>query len=60
MGHTTDELLALAARSPSNPQPRELDMLLTRGADLDSRPLDAITTQGASGLVTGSQAGIVT
>ncbi|MGH2659879.1 MAG: aspartate kinase, partial [Actinomycetota bacterium] len=31
MGHTTDDLLALADRITPTPEPRELDMLLTAG-----------------------------
>jgi aspartate kinase len=34
MGHTTDELLALAAQVSSNPPKRELDMLLTTGEQI--------------------------
>ena len=31
MGHTTDELIGLAALVSSDPHPRELDVLLTSG-----------------------------
>jgi aspartate kinase len=65
MGHTTDELLALAAQVSPNPRldhPRELDMLLTAG----ERIAMALTAMAICDLgfeaisLTGSQAAIIT
>jgi aspartate kinase len=65
MGHTTDELLALAeevTRDPRRRHPRELDMLLTAG----ERMAMALTAMAISDLgqeaisLTGSQAAIIT
>ncbi len=62
MGHTTDELLALAADVSGTTYPRELDMLLTAGERI-SMALCAMAIQdhGVPALsLTGSQAGILT
>jgi aspartate kinase len=65
MGHTTDDLLALAesvTRDPRRRHPRELDMLLTAG----ERMAMALTAMAISDLgqeaisLTGSQAAIIT
>lgn len=62
MGHTTDELIALAADISPKPPPREMDMLLSAGERismallamaLDIRDIPAVS-------YTGSQAGILT
>jgi aspartate kinase len=62
MGHTTDELIELAARVSSDPHPRELDMLLTAGErismSLVTMVINDLGLEAAS--FTGSQAGIVT
>jgi aspartate kinase len=62
MGDTTDELLQLAAAITSDPNPRELDMLLATGehqsATLVSMALHALDVQAIS--LTGAQAGITT
>ncbi len=62
MGHTTDELLALAGQVSERPQPRELDMLLTAGERISIALLSmAINDLGREAVsFTGSQAGIVT
>ncbi|CAN5786799.1 aspartate kinase [soil metagenome] len=62
MGHTTDELLDLAARISPVPRPRELDMLLTAGERISMALLSmAIFDLGRDAIsFTGSQAGIVT
>jgi len=62
MGHTTDELLALAGQVSEHPQPRELDMLLTAGERISIALLSmAINDLGREAVsFTGSQAGIVT
>ena len=62
MGHTTDELLDLAAQVSSLPHPRELDMLLTAGERISIALLAmAIGDLGRDAIsFTGSQAGIVT
>src|SRR5918992_162382 len=62
MGHTTDELLDLAAEVSTIPHPRELDMLLTAGERISMALLSmAINELGRSAIsFTGSQAGIVT
>lgn len=62
MGHTTDQLLDLAAEVSTVPHPRELDMLLTAGERISMALLSmAINEQGRGAIsFTGSQAGIVT
>ena len=62
MGHSTDELLTLAAEVSTVPHPRELDMLLTAGERISMALLSmAINELGSSAIsFTGSQAGIVT
>ena len=62
MGDTTDELMDLANQVTDNPNPRELDMLLTAGERISMALLAlAINAAGAqSRSFTGSQAGIVT
>ena len=62
MGHTTDELLDLAAQISSAPHERELDMLLTAGERISMALLSmAIIALGREAVsFTGSQAGIVT
>ncbi len=62
MGDTTDELMDLANQVTDNPNPRELDMLLTAGERISMALLAlAIDAAGAqSRSFTGSQAGIVT
>lgn len=64
MGHTTDELLALAGQVTERPaaHPRELDMLLTAGERISMALLAmAICDAGASAVsMTGSQAAIIT
>jgi aspartate kinase len=62
MGHTTDELLALAEQVTPVPEPRELDMLLTAGERIAMALLAiAINARGCrAASYTGSQAGIIT
>src|SRR5437773_11605918 len=62
MGHTTDELLALAKQVSPNPDRRELDMLLTAGERIAMALLSmAIREQGGDAIsFTGSQSGIIT
>ncbi|MFN2490570.1 MAG: aspartate kinase [Actinomycetota bacterium] len=62
MGHTTDELVELAAQISSAPHDRELDMLLTAGERISMALLSmAINELGREAIsFTGSQAGIVT
>ena len=62
MGHTTDELIALAAQVSDDPHPREMDMLLTAGERISMALLSmAINDLGREAVsFTGSQAGIVT
>ncbi|MGZ4109103.1 MAG: aspartate kinase [Actinomycetota bacterium] len=62
MGHTTDELLALAAQIAAVPEPRELDMLLTAGERIAMSLLAiAVNARGCrAASYTGSQAGIIT
>ena len=62
MGHTTDELLSLAAQVTAHPHDRELDMLLTAGERISMALLSmAIIDLGRDAIsFTGSQAGIVT
>jgi aspartate kinase len=62
MGHTTDELLAMAGRITDVPDPRELDMLLTAGERIAMSLLGiAINARGCrAASYTGSQAGIIT
>jgi aspartate kinase len=62
MGHTTDELVDLAAQVSPVPHARELDMLLTAGERISMALLSmAIIDMGHDAIsFTGSQAGIVT
>ena len=62
MGHTTDELLAMAAKITPIPEPRELDMLLTAGERIAMSLLAiAVCARGCKAAsYTGSQAGIIT
>src|ERR687893_2197635 len=62
MGHTTDELLDLAAEVSTVPHPRELDMLLTAGERISMALLSMAINELGRGAIsfTGSQAGIVT
>jgi aspartate kinase len=62
MGHTTDELLALAAQVSPNPARRELDMLLTSGERISMALLSmAVRELGGDAIsFTGSQSGIIT
>jgi aspartate kinase len=62
MGHSTDELLAMANEVTPNPEPRELDMLLTAGERIAMSLLAiAINARGCrAASYTGSQAGIIT
>jgi aspartate kinase len=62
MGHTTDELLRLAAEITPTPEPRELDMLLTAGERIAMSLLAiAVNARGCrAASYTGSQAGIIT
>jgi len=62
MGHTTDELMAMAQRVAQLPNARELDLLLTAGERITMSLLSiAINALGvAAASYTGSQAGIIT
>ncbi len=62
MGHSTDELLALAKQVSPNPDRRELDMLLTAGERISMALLSmAIRELGGDAIsFTGSQSGIIT
>ena len=62
MGHSTDELVDLAAQISSVPHAREMDMLLTAGERISMALLSmAINELGRQAIsLTGSQAGIVT
>src|SRR4051812_23914278 len=62
MGHTTDELLALARQVTENPARRELDMLLTAGERISMALLSmALNAQGGPAVsFTGGQSGIIT
>ena len=62
MGHTTDELIELAGKVSADPDPRELDMLLTAGERISIALVSmAINDLGREAVsFTGSQAGIVT
>ena len=62
MGHTTDELLDMAADITPAPEPRELDMLLTAGERIAMSLLAiAVNARGCKAAsYTGSQAGIIT
>ena len=62
MGHTTDELVAMAAQISATPFERELDMLLSAGERISMALLSmAIIELGREAIsFTGSQAGIVT
>jgi aspartate kinase len=62
MGHSTDELVSLAAQVSDEPNPRELDMLLTSGERISMALLSMVISDlGYEAIsLTGSQAGIVT
>jgi aspartate kinase len=62
MGHTTDELLDLAAQISPAPHERELDMLLTAGERISMALLSMAIMELERNAIsfTGSQAGIVT
>jgi aspartate kinase len=62
MGHTTDQLLALADQVSAQPHTRELDMLLSAGERISMAMLSmAIIELGRDALsLTGPQAGILT
>ena len=62
MGHTTDQLAAMAHEVAAAPDPRELDMLLTAGERIAMSLLGiAINARGCrAASYTGSQAGIIT
>jgi aspartate kinase len=62
MGHTTDELMALAGRISPSPKPRALDMLVSVGERITCALAEmAIEDLGRDAIsLTGSQAGIVT
>jgi aspartate kinase len=62
MGDTTDDLLTLAKQVSSNPDRRELDMLLTAGERISMALLSmAIRELGGDAIsFTGSQSGIIT
>jgi aspartate kinase len=62
MGDTTDELLALARKVSTNPDRRELDMLLSAGERISMALLSmAIRELGGDAIsFTGSQSGIIT
>jgi aspartate kinase len=62
MGHSTDELLEMAASITPTPEPRELDMLLTSGERIAMSLLAiAVNARGCKAAsYTGSQAGIIT
>jgi len=62
MGHTTDELVALAGQISERPHPRELDMLVSVGERIScALAAMAIHDLGHEAIsLTGSQAGIVT
>jgi aspartate kinase len=62
MGHTTDELISMAAKLSNNPSKREMDMLMSTGEQVTISML-AITLQAmghAAISLTGPQAGIYT
>jgi aspartate kinase len=62
MGHTTDELLALARQVCESPARRELDMLLSAGERISMALLSmALNARGVPAVsFTGSQSGIIT
>ena len=62
MADTTDDLLELAGKVSGNPQPRELDMLLTAGERISMALVAmAVNDRGQEAVsFTGSQSGIVT
>ena len=62
MGHTTDELIDLAAQISDRPTPREMDVLLTSGERISMALVSmAINDLGHEAVsFTGSQAGIMT
>ena len=62
MGHTTDELVTLAAQISSTPREREMDLLLSAGERISMALLSMAIIELGHEVVsfTGSQAGIVT
>jgi aspartate kinase len=62
MGHTTDELLAMAKQVSATPPRRELDMLLSAGERISMALLSmALGERGGDAIsFTGSQSGIIT
>ena len=62
MGHTTDQLVDLAAQISDEPHAREMDMLLTSGERISMALLSMAIMELGRGAIslTGSQAGIVT
>ncbi len=62
MGHTTDELIALAHRVSAKPPHREMDMLLSTGERISMALLSmALAEQNTAAVsYTGSQSGIIT
>ncbi|HEY8115798.1 MAG TPA: aspartate kinase, partial [Actinomycetota bacterium] len=62
MGETTDDLLGKASDITADPEPRELDMLLTSGERIAMSLLAiAVNARGCrAASYTGSQAGIIT
>src|SRR5687767_4102482 len=62
MGDTTDDLLALAGRVTTTPEPRELDLLLATGEQISAALLVmALQARGVDAVsLTGPQAGIQT
>jgi aspartate kinase len=62
MGDTTDDLIELAARINSKPNPREMDVLLSTGEIVSSTLLSmALEAEGVDAIsLTGAQAGIRT
>jgi aspartate kinase len=62
MGHTTDELIALAHKVSKDPPHREMDMLLTAGERISMALLSMALSERKVAAVsfTGSQSGIIT
>ncbi len=62
MGHTTDELIALARQMTDEPEPREMDLLLSTGETVSSALLAMALKHGGHPAValSGAQAGIRT
>jgi aspartate kinase len=62
MGDTTDELLQLAKQISTNPDRRELDMLLSAGERISMALLSMAIREGGGDAIsfTGSQSGIIT